>query len=159
MVRRYGGHARYTAAGIRFRSQHASSPLANAISCRRWLKLDLSAGLRLAPSSRDAGEYLRAAKLSRVSRVGWLCVLYKRSLILHTDCHHRCNHHQHKHAVIAVSISIIVIIRIIIIKSLCVGRVVVGGRSRSVGRSQVRSWHSSRTAKLQQRPSFTHLNY
>ena len=115
MVRRYGGHARYTAAGIRFRSQHASSPLANAISCRRWLKLDLSAGLCLAPSSRDAGEYLRAAKLSRVSRVGWLCVLYKRSLILHTDYHHRCNHHQHKHAVIAVSISIIVIICIIVI--------------------------------------------
>ena len=88
---------------------------ANAISCRRWLKLDFSAGLRLAPSSRDAGEYLRAAKLSRVSRVGWLCVLYKRSLILHTDYHHRCNHHQHKHAVIAVSISIIIIIGIIII--------------------------------------------
>ena len=156
MVRRYGGHARYTAAGIRFRSQHASSPLANAISCRRWLKLDLSAGLRLAPSSRDAGEYLRAAKLSRVSRVGWLCVLYKRSLILHTDCHHRCNHHQHKHAVIAVSISIIVIIRIIIIKSLCVGRVVVGGRSRSVGRSQVslgtalapRSFNSGRRSRI-----------
>ena len=60
MVRRYGGHARCTAAGI---ASLASCLLiaANAISRRQWHKLVLSAGLRSAAVPRGAGKYLHAA--------------------------------------------------------------------------------------------------
>ena len=60
MVRRYDGHARYTATGI---ASLASRLIitANAISRRQWHKLVLSAGRRLAAVPRGAGEYLHAA--------------------------------------------------------------------------------------------------
>ncbi len=40
----------------------------------------------------------------------WLLVQHKRSLTLHTDCHHHRAYHRHSRAIIAVSISVVIII-------------------------------------------------
>ena len=88
------------------RSHHASSSPANAISRRQWHKLVFSAGLRLAPSSRDAGEYLHAANC-RVS-VAWVCAcVSQRSQILSHRSTSPLHRHHHKRGEHQVSSSII----------------------------------------------------